>query len=58
MKKIITAGLIAIVSAVSFTSCSNCKQCSAEIMGVKSTPQKVCGDNLKQVEATPGMTCE
>ncbi len=42
-----------------FLSCGEtCKNCHAEVMGVKSPPQKVCGEQLKEVEKVAGMVCE
>ncbi len=57
MRKLIVAGFIAIVSITGFTSCSNCKECSVEVMGTKvGGGNKLCGDELKQAQAA-GMTC-
>lgn len=58
MKRFIFYGLFAVVTLVGFASCSDCKKCHAEVAGVKSQEQELCGDDLKKAKETPGMVCE
>jgi hypothetical protein len=42
-----------------YTACKpRCKNCHTEINGIKSPPQELCGEQLKQAEQTKGMVCE
>ncbi len=50
--------LLAVVFVLGMTSCKKCKTCYTEVMGIKSPEQKYCGDELKQIEKVPGITCE
>lgn len=58
MKQIIIFGFIAAITTTALPSCKNCATCHAEIMGVASPSQELCGDELKQAKKTAGMVCE
>jgi len=57
MKKIILFSAFALLSIVGFSSCSNCKKCHAEMLGVKGPEQEFCGEELKTAQNTAGMVC-
>lgn len=58
MKRLFFSLMIAISLVTSVSSCKRCKKCHAEVFGVKSPAQELCGDQLEQAEKTAGMVCE
>lgn len=58
MQKQILVFAIVLTTLAGIASCgAKCKTCQADVMGVKSPEQELCGDQLKQAEKTPGMVC-
>lgn len=41
------------------SSCgADCKKCHAEVLGVATPAQELCGEQLEQALKTPGMVCK
>lgn len=58
MKRLFVLLAVCLALSAGFSSCKNCKQCHAEMLGVKSPPQEYCGEQLEQVRKVTGMVCE
>lgn len=59
MRSYIVSALLCASLAIATTSCGpKCKTCRAQVMGVTGPAQEVCGDELKRIEGTTGVTCE
>ncbi|MCH8330796.1 MAG: hypothetical protein IH946_05365 [Bacteroidetes bacterium] len=56
MRKVLPI-LALVVFALSFTSCKKCEDCTYTILGITTTPEEFCGDELDAAKDS-GWDCE